>query len=113
MKNFYARGRLKTGAMNKLEAEYAAKLELEKHAGEILWYKFEGIKLRLADNTFLTVDFAVLTKDMALEMREIKGHWQDDARAKMKIAADMYPFKFIAIQKKAKKHGGGWTVEEF
>lgn len=30
-----------------------------------------------------------------------------------KIAADLYPFEFIAVKAKAKKEGGGWSVEEF
>lgn len=38
---------------------------------------------------------------------------QDDARAKIKIAADMYPIKFIAVMKRSKKEGGGWVFEEF
>jgi hypothetical protein len=112
-KGFYALGRLKTGQMNKLEAEYEQHLAMQKHAGEILWYKFEGVKLRLADNTFYTPDFAVMKEDYQFEMHECKGFWQDDARAKIKIAADLYPFKFIAVKKKAKKDGGGWAVEEF
>lgn len=29
------------------------------------------------------------------------------------LLADMYPFRFVAIQAKAKKDGGGWAVEEF
>ncbi len=32
---------------------------------------------------------------------------------KTKIAAGMYPFRFIAVRAKAKKHGGGWEIEEF
>ncbi|VEB42964.1 Uncharacterised protein [Chromobacterium violaceum] len=48
-----------------------------------------------------------------MEAHEVKGFWQDDARAKIKIAADMYPFRFVAIKAKAKKDGGGWAVEEF
>jgi len=32
-----ALGRLKTGEMNKSEANYAKHLELRKQAGEILW----------------------------------------------------------------------------
>ena len=39
---------------------YAQTLELRKAAGEVAWYKFEGLKFRLADNTFYTPDFAVL-----------------------------------------------------
>ncbi|MDN8612768.1 DUF1064 domain-containing protein [Variovorax ginsengisoli] len=112
MKNF-ALGRLKTGAMNKTEAAYAAHLELLKHAGEIEWHRFEGLKFRLADNTFYTPDFAVMRAGGQIECHEVKGFWQDDARAKIKIAADLYPFRFIAIKAKTKKEGGGWAVEEF
>ncbi|WP_306393388.1 DUF1064 domain-containing protein [Telluria beijingensis] len=108
-----ALGRLKTGTMNKTEAAYAATLEARRHVGEVAWFKFEGIKLRLADNTFYTPDFAVMLADGALEMHEVKGFWQDDARAKIKIAADLYPLRFIAIQLKTKKQGGGWEFKTF
>lgn len=104
-----ALGRLKTGDMNKTESAYANRLNLLLRAGEIAWFKFEGIKLRLADNTFYTPDFAVMLADGTMELHEVKGFWQDDARAKIKIAADLYPFRFIAIT----KDGGGWKTEEF
>lgn len=109
----FALGRLKAGQMNKTETAYAAVLEQEKQAGEILWYRFEGVKLRLADNTFYSPDFFVMRASGLLEAHEVKGHWQDDARAKIKIAADQYPFRFIAVKVRAKKDGGGWAVEEF
>jgi hypothetical protein len=108
-----ALGRLKAGAMNKTESAYDAALAARKHVGEIAWYRFEGVKLRLADNTFYTPDFAVMLADGAMECHEVKGFWQDDARAKIKIAADQYPFRFVAVKAKAKKDGGGWAVEEF
>lgn len=108
-----ALGRLKTGAMNKTEAAYAEVLDSQRHHNEIAWFKFEGMKLRLADNTFYTPDFAVMASDGVLEMHEVKGFWMDDARAKIKIAADIYPFRFKAIKAKAKKDGGGWSVEDF
>ena len=108
-----ALGRLKVGAMNQTESAYARTLELRKAAGEVAWYKFEGLKFRLADNTFYTPDFAVQLADGALEAHEVKGYWQDDARAKIKIAADMYPLRFIAVQALPKKLGGGWRVEDF
>jgi hypothetical protein len=109
----YALGRLPTGTMNKTEERYDAHLWERRHAGAVLWHKFEAIKLRLADNTFLTVDFAVLGKDGFLEMHEVKGFWQDDARVKIKVAASIYPFRFIAVTAEAKKRGGGWKVEVF
>jgi hypothetical protein len=108
-----ALGRLKVGTMNKTEAAYAATLDARRYAGEVAWFKFEGVKLRLADNTFYTPDFAVMLADGALEMHEVKGFWQDDARAKIKVAADLYPIRFIAVRVKKKKEGGGWHVEEF
>ncbi len=108
-----ALGRLKVGAMNKTEAAYAATLELRRRAGEVVWFKFEGLKFRLADNTFYTPDFAVMLASGALEAHEVKGHWEDDARAKIKVAADMYPMQFIAVQPLPKKAGGGWKIEEF
>jgi hypothetical protein len=109
----FALGRLKTGTMNKTEARYDAHLWQRFHAGEILWHKFEAIKLRLADNTFYTCDFAVLAADCTLEMHEVKGFWQDDARVKIKVAASLYPFRFIAVKPRAAKNGGGYEVEQF
>lgn len=109
----YALGRLKAGQMNKTEEAYRATLEAERTAGRVLWYKFEAVKLRLADNTFYTPDFAVMKADGQIEMHEVKGFWQDDARVKIKVAADLYPFKFLAIKARAKKHGGGWEQEAF
>lgn len=110
---YLALGRLKPGQMNKAEAAYALHLELLKRSGEVIWYRFEGLKLRLADNTFYTPDFAVLAKDSVLECHELKGFWRDDARAKVKIAAEMYPFRFKAFKVRAKKNGGGYDEERF
>lgn len=112
MKHF-ALGRLKTGERNKTEAAYETELRNRQLLGEVLWFRFEGVKLRLADNTFYTPDFAVMLASGQLEMHEVKGHWMDDARAKIKIAAEMYPFRFIAASKRAKKDGAGWALEVF
>jgi len=109
----FALGRLPAGAMNRTEAAYDAYLAQQQIAGAILWRKFEGIKLRLADSTFYTPDFAVMLADGALECHEVKGFWGDDDRAKIKIAADMYPLRFIAVRAKPKRDGGGWDVEVF
>lgn len=109
----FALGRLKTGERNKTEAAYEKVLHARLLTGEIAWYRFEGVKLRLADNTFYTPDYAVMLLDGAMEMHEVKGYWEDDARVKIKVAAEMYPFRFIAVKPRAKKDGGGWLTEEF
>ncbi|WGR74320.1 MULTISPECIES: DUF1064 domain-containing protein [unclassified Bradyrhizobium] len=107
-----ALGRLKTGEMNKTEAKYAEHLK-SIEGTVIAWSKFEAVKLRLADNTFYTPDFAVMLLDGTMEMHEVKGFWEDDARVKIKVAASLYPFRFKALKPIAAKRGGGWEVEEF
>jgi hypothetical protein len=109
-----ALGRLKAGTMNKTEARYEEEvLKPALHAGEIAWYRFEGFKLRLADKTFYTPDFAVMLASGEIECHEVKGFWRDDARVKIKIAADQYPFRFIAVSVRPQKVGGGWAREIF
>lgn len=105
-----AKGEVPEFKGNKTEAAYMALLEARKRAGEILWYQFEGITLKLADDTRYTPDFFVLMADGSLECHETKGFWRDDARVKIKVAASMFPFRFVAA-KKAK--GGGWDLEHF
>lgn len=112
-KAMLALGRLKVGVRNRTEAAYEAFLEMRKDHAEVLWYKFEGVKLRLADNTFYSPDFAVMLANGQIEMHEVKGFWQDDARVKIKMAAELFPFRFIAVTAEAKKRGGGWKVEAF
>lgn len=109
----FALGRLKTGERNKTEQAYENLLESMRIAGDVIWYKFEGMKLRLADNTFYSPDFAVMLANGQIECHEVKGHWQDDARVKIKVAADLYPFRFVAAKPKPKRDGGGWHLEVF
>ena len=100
--------------MNKTEAAYAAHLDLLLAAGEILGWKFESVKLRLADLTWYTPDFLVQLPSREMEFHEVKGFWRDDARVKIKVAAETFPaFHFLAVQRRAKKAGGGWDVERF
>lgn len=108
-----ALGRLRVGQQNGTEREYGAVLRARQAAGEVAWFRFEGLKLRLADNTFYTPDFAVMLADGSLECHEVKGHWQDDARVKIKVAAEMYPMRFVAVRRRPKRDGGGFAVEEF
>lgn len=97
------------GQMNKLEEAYGKRLWERKLAGEVLWYAFDSLKLRLADTTFYTPDYLVMLASDVLEIHEVKGHWEDDARVKIKVAADKFPFPFVAIQRKQ----GLWVEERF
>lgn len=111
----YALGRMKAGQLNKTEQAYAQHLEQRRIIGEIAWYRFEGIKLRLADSCFLTMDFAVMLADGTMELHDCKGSkriWTDDAKVKCKVAADTYPFVFRIAIPRAKKDGGGWDIEQ-
>lgn len=105
--------RRQPGRMNKTEARYAAHLETLKQTGEVLWYAFEGVTLKLASDTRYTPDFVVMRAGGDIEFHEVKGFWRDDARIKIKVAAEKFPFRFLAITERAKKLGGGWEREEF
>lgn len=109
----FARGRVRVVGMNNTERAYSQYLDARRAAGEVDWYAYEGLKLRLADKTFYTPDFFVMLADGTLEAHEVKGHWEDDARVKIKVAAEMYPFQFIAAKPKTKRDGGGWSFEKF
>lgn len=100
----------KSGEMNKTEALYAAHLERLKQLSIIADFRFECVKLRLADKTFYTPDFMVIKPDGTLEMHEVKGYWEDDARVKIKVAAGEFPFVFVAVKRNART-SDGWERE--
>lgn len=100
-------GRKKAGVMNKTEAAYSQELELKKQSGEILFWKFEPMSLKLAPNTHYKPDFLVIEKDGTASFHEVKGFMTDDANAKIKIAAELFPFSFVLVRKK----GNTWTIQ--
>ncbi len=104
-----AHGTHKPGEMNKLEADYASALEIERLRGEILWWAFEAVKLKLGKLCTYTPDFLVMRRDGGLECHEVKGFWKDDARAKIRMASALYPFLFIGIT----REGVAWHREYF
>ena len=104
--------------MNKTERKYSLHLETEKRAGRIHDYKYEAVKLRLADATFLTMDFFVMDCDGFVEFHDTKALWKstgkphvnEDAQIKMKVAAQHYPgFKFMIVW----EEGGVWKRREY
>lgn len=107
-----ALGRLKPGEMNKTEQRYNDYLQLQKQAGQVLWFEFECIKLKFCDNTHFTPDFAVMGVDGVMELHDVKGSRaiiEDEARLKMKWAADRYPLRICYV---FPVKGGGWEVVE-
>jgi hypothetical protein len=104
-----ARGRVGKAAerreMNKTERRYHDHLEEEQRAGRIAGFKFESIKLRLADNTSITIDFMVIGIDGFIEFHDTKALWKstgkpgvkEDAQIKMKIAAEQFPWFYFLI----------------
>lgn len=105
----FARGRMPDLKMNKTEAAYARHLENRLLAGDILWWRWAPMRLRLANGSYYKPDFGVLTRDCLFEIHETKGFWREAARVRIKVAAEQFPFRFIAI----KKTDGGWDREEF
>lgn len=111
--------------MNRNEAKYSDHLRLLWLAKEIQWYGFQPWKFRLAGNTFYTPDFGVVTKEGFLEAHDCKGrkmkpnsaggktasYWcEEDAKIKIKIAAEMHPMKFVIVFQGL---SGEWCREEF
>lgn len=96
--------------MNKLEESYAVHLTLLANAGEIKGYLYESIKFRLADGAWYMPDFTVWMPDGSLEVHEVKGHWREAAKVRIKVAAERFPmYRFISVQRK----GVAWVFEGF
>lgn len=88
------------GEMNGIEKAYAAHLESRRVCGEIIGWRFEAVKLKLARATFFNPDFLIIRLEYRLELHETKGHWEDDAILKFKMASEMYPeFRFVAVRR--------------
>lgn len=113
-----AKGKKDRG-MNRNEASYDRYLRDRFAAGEIAVAFYEAVKFRFADSTYYTPDFMVIFPDGLTEFHECKGfkrkpsgepgYWsEEDAKLKIKIAAEMYPFTFkIVFQEK----NGIWHAE--
>jgi hypothetical protein len=110
----FVRGKRRApGEMNKTEAAYAAHLDGQKVLGLVECWWFETVTFKIGKDCRYTPDFLVMLADGTLEVHECKGFWADDAKVKIKVAASMFPFRFVAVKKRAKKDGGGWDQQQF
>jgi hypothetical protein len=90
--------------MNKLEQDYQSTFLVGQPHG------FEEITLALGGGARYTPDFWTLGDDDVLEFHEIKGHWREAAKVRIKVASAKYPqFRFRAFRRVEKV----WHVEHF
>jgi len=89
------------GQMNRTEARFAKEvLDLMKADGDIHDYRFEPLRLRLAEGAYYCPDFVVKHQDGTVEFVEVKGFWREAARLRIKVAAEQYGWlgKFVAVR---------------
>lgn len=101
--------------MNATERAYARRLNRDETVES---WEFEPIRLRLGRATidkpgtvppWYTPDFVVVRTDGTIEVHEVKGHFEEAAKLRIKIAADRHPFRFVLAQ--AKEAGGRTKFE--
>jgi len=119
-----ARGRVRkrAGEMNRTEAAFVEELKRMQTVGEIVWWRWDCLTLRMADRTHYHPDFAVLYADGLLRLIDTKGcttkdgkykpFCEEDATLKMKIVADQFPIVIAIAYRLPKKAGGGWRIED-
>ena len=97
----------KPKGMNKTEARYAAILDIYKRKGEILDWEFEGVTLKLADDSRYTPDFAITLYGGHIRFVETKGGFiREAALVRFKVAKSKWKaFDFQLWQWKS----GDWT----
>ncbi len=99
--------------MNKTEAIRAEDLELQKRAGYIAEWWYEGWTFKLADDTRYTPDFVIQHPDGMLTAEEIKGFYRDDAKVKARVFVAQFPIqlRLLTLVKGNPKHS--WHVVEY
>jgi hypothetical protein len=99
--------------MNGGERAYARYLDKRRMAGEIVWWAYEPLKLRLAEGAWYTPDFVIQMADGTIEIHEYKGFMREAARVRLLVASDRFPFfPFRLIRAIPVRQGGGFKVED-
>ncbi len=99
--------------MNALESAFAVDVLGLQLAGKLIqWFEFEPVRLRLGGSAFYRPDFLVVDGVGQVIGYEVKGHWREAARARIKIAASRFPWiRFIAVRRD--RRSGQWNYESF
>lgn len=98
--------------MNGTELAYAKHLDLLKLAGDVKWWAFNAVRLRIAMGekaAWYRPDFFVEFSDGSFEFHETKGFEREAAMVRLKVATGIVPVKFVLV----KRDGEGWNHEEF
>ena len=115
-----ARPKPKPGA-NKTEEAFGDYLEMEFRKGNIAWFVWQRIKLTLGDDCTYLPDFVAVTASGEIVFYEVKGakltpktkkvvpYARDDAKVKIKVAAEMYWWARFII---AFRYKGKWEFTE-
>ncbi len=89
----------KPKGMNKWEEAFARTLEYRKAVGEIVWWAYEPFRIRLADGAFYRPDFATVDLDGRTSIYEVKGHYREAARVRLKVACEKLPYPFYLVKR--------------
>ena len=102
------------GVPNKWESSYARLiLEPRRLAGLIKWYGFEASSWRIAEasdgakGAKYCPDFTVIRDDGSVYFVEVKGHWKEAARLRVKVFVNEYPFELHIVR----WVGGKWQTD--
>jgi len=113
--------RRQPGVMNKLEQRFWEMvqesieeedfIDLGGRGLSPLECRYECTTLKLAKDLRYTPDFQIISRDGHIWFFETKGFWRDDARAKIKMAAEKFQeYRFVSASWTKKD---GWKFEEF
>lgn len=95
--------------MNATERRYADRLRTLVDAGEVLWFAFNEVRLRVGVGAYYKPDFFVQYADGRIECHETKGFEREAAMVRIKAAANLFPrIAFVLV----KRQGGQWAYEQ-
>jgi hypothetical protein len=94
---------------SKLEEAYWHRLKDLQAQGVIHSFALKPEKLRLADGSYYTPDFRVITPTGEVQFHETKGFMREAARVRLLVAAELHPYPFFLV----KKSGASFTVERY
>lgn len=110
--------RRQPGVMNKLEERFWDEVQHSISMPEVfhgmMWpveCRYECTTLKLAKDLRYTPDFQIIDSEGHIWFFETKGFWRDDARAKIKMAAEKFQeYRFVSASWTKRD---GWKFEEF